>query len=50
MGWNIWGMFLPVKGYFRRKIRVGDTVCGSAVVLQSSAALFLRNLRVGKAI
>jgi len=26
-------MFLPVKGHFHRKIRVGYTVCGSAVVL-----------------
>ena len=43
-------MFLPDKGYFHRKIRVGDTVCGSAVVLQSPVALFLRNLHVGKAI
>ena len=43
-------MYLPVKGYYHRKIRVCDTVCGSAAVLQSPVALFLRNLHVGKAI
>jgi len=50
MVWSIWGMYLPVKGHFHRKIRVGYTVCGSAAVLQSPVALFLRNLHVGEAI
>jgi len=48
-GWSIWGMFLPVKGYFHRKIRVGDTVCRSAAILLAPSALFLGDLPVRKA-
>jgi len=43
------GMFLPVKGYFHRKIRVGDTACGSAAILLAPSALLLGDLPVRKA-
>ena len=44
VGWSIWGIFLPVNGYFHRKIRVGDTVYGSAAILLAPSALLAKDL------